>query len=187
MLCMVKARKAKRQNIRHARDLRDRTTGELLGEEVDVEDPENPKRKIRVVQRVSPLRRMYHSETIDERAYEAGRRFNEAYAASRMGPRFCGTNAERIMVDVSMRDPEQALAFNLAGEECAAAIRYAGDLGGSLLECVIGQEMSVADWVVQRARMNRWGQSIDPTSAGWVLRQVLAALAGWYRQWDREH
>lgn len=187
MLSMARAtKKTKRQNIRHARDLRD-AAGDLVGEEVDVEDPDNPKQKIRVVQRVSPLRRMFHANSIDDAAYDAGRRFNEAYSASRMGPQYCGTNAERIMVDVSVRNPEQLLAFNIAGEECSAAIKSMGDLGGSLLECVVGQEMTVADWVSQRARMNIWGHGIDPTSAGWVLRQVLGALVGWYDHWDRSN
>jgi hypothetical protein len=186
MLAMAKATK-KRQNVRHARDWRDPETRELLGHEVDVEDPDNPKQKIRVVQRLSPLMRLFAAGSIGEEAKEAGRRFSAAYTASRMGPRYCGTNPERIMVDVGVRNVEQLTAFNLAAEECFEAIKARRELGGSLLECVIGQEMSVAEWVSQRARMNRWGQGIDPTSAGWVLRQVLVELAGWYKLWDRSN
>lgn len=185
MLAMVKATKQKRQNVRHAKDWRDPATGELIGHVVDVDDPDDPKQKIRVVQRISPLLRLIATGSIGDGAKEAGRRFADAYAASRMGPRYCGTNPERIMVDVSVRNVEQLVAFNIAAEECAAAIKAQGELGGSLLECVIGQEMTVAEWVSQRARMNRWGQGIDPTSAGWVLKQVLSSLDSWYSWWDR--
>lgn len=188
MLAMTKPGKRKaRQNIRHAVDEIDPRTGELLAEVVDVEDPHNPKRKERVRRVASPLRRLVHRGSISDAAYDAGRRFEQSYTASRMGPHYCGTNSDRIMVDVSVRNLEQLAAFTLAAEECAAAIKAMGELGGSLLECVIGQEMTVDDWVSTRARMNRWGQGIDPTSAGWVLKQVLGALPDWYSWWDRTH
>lgn len=186
MLQMARPRGKARANIRHAIDEFDRLGG-LVAEVVDVEDPDNPKLKERVRRAASPLRRLQHAGRISDSAFEAGRRFAGAYTASHMGPLYCGTNPDRIMVDVGVRNPEQLVAFNVAAEECFEAIKAMGELGGSILECVVGQEMAIVDWVSQRARMNRWGVTMDPTSAGHVLSAILGALDGWYRRWDRSN
>lgn len=183
MLAMAKATKHKgRQNIRHAADERDPVTGEIIAEVVDVEDPDNPNRRERVRRIASPLRRL---RGLPDEAFDAGRRFEDAYVASRMGPRYCMTNADRIMVDVSVRNVEQLVSDSMAAQECAAAIEAMGELGGSILTFVIGQQMTVEEWCFKRARMNRWGAGLTPQGAGWVLRQVLGSLAQFYRWYDR--
>lgn len=183
---MAKATKRKaRQNVLHAADEFDAHTGELVAEVVDVEDPDNPKRRERARRLASPLRRMLHAEAITEEAYDAGRRFAGAYTAANMGPRYCGTNPDRIMVDVSVRNVEQLVSDSMAAQECFAAVEAMGELGGSILTFVIGQEMTIEDWCFKRARMNRWGAGLTPQGAGWVLRQVLGSLVSWYRWYDR--
>ncbi len=182
MIAMTK-HKPKRSNVRHVTDKFE--NGELIGEVVDIEDPDNPKQKSRVVQRVTPLRKLLHRASISPAEYEAGLRFAETYVRAHLGPRYSMTNADRIMVDVSVRNPEQIAADTIAGEECFEIIRAMGERGGSLLECVVGQDMTVQDWVYQRARMNWWGQSITPNEAGQALRFLLSGLVGWYQKCDR--
>lgn len=182
---MAKATKRKRQNVRHATDERDPVTGAIVAETIDVEDPGNPNRKERVRRVASPLRRM--KDHLPDDAFDAGRRFEDAYAASRMGPRYCLTNAERIMVDGSVRNVEQLVSDGMAAQECTAAIEAMGELGGSILTFVIGQQMTIEDWVFKRARTNGWGHGLTPQGAGWVLRQVLSSLAQFYRWYDRGH
>lgn len=186
MLAMRRASSAKsRRNVLHARDEVDDVTGELVGERIEVEDPSDPKKKIPVVRIASPLRKLLHRRSITRAEFESGQRFAEAYTRSSLGPRYALTNADRIVVDISMRNPEQMVADNMAAEEVRGAMQAMGVLGGSILECVCGQEMTISDWVFLRARLNRWGAGVTPQGAGWLLRGTLGALIEWYRQYDR--
>ena len=183
---MRSARSTKsRRNVLHARDEIDDETGELVGERVEIEDPNDPKKKIPVVRMASPLRKLLHRRSITRPEFESGQRFAEAYTRSRLGPQYAMINADRIVVDVSTRNPERMVADNMAAEEVRGAIQAMGVLGGSILECVCGQEMTIHDWVFLRARPNRWGAGVTPQGAGWLLRGTLGALIEWYRQYDR--
>lgn len=184
---MSKSNRAKsRRNILHARDEIDNDTGELVGERVEVEDPGNAKRKLEVVRMASPLRKLLHRGSITRDEFESGQRFAETYTRSMLGPRYAMTNADRIVINTQRGgNPEQMIADNIAAEEARAAIQAMGVIGGSILECVCGQEMTIQDWVHQRARQNRWGSGVTPQGAGWLLRGTLGALIEWYRQYDR--
>nr|WP_281722280.1 hypothetical protein [Nitrosomonas nitrosa] len=184
-MAKVNPAKKSRRNVLHARDEIDNETGELVGERVEIEDPGDPKQKLAVVRVASPLRKLLHRGSITQADFESGQRFAEAYTRSMLGPRYAMTNADRIVVDVSTRNPEQMVADNMAAEEVRGAIQAMGVLGGSILECVCGQEMTIQDWVHQRARMNTWGVGVTPQGAGILLRGTLGALIEWYRQYDR--
>lgn len=185
VLAMGKANPAKsRRNVLHARDEIDKT-GELVGERVEIEDPGNPKQKLAVVRIASPLRKLLHRGSITQPEFESGQRFAEAYTRSMLGPRYAMTNADRIVVGIPRRNPEQMIADNIAAEEARGAIQAMGVIGGSILEAVCGQEMTIQAWVHQRARMNTWGAGVTPQGAGWLLRCTLGALIEWYRQYDR--
>ena len=179
----AKGKKA-RSNARHIADVIDETTGELIAEAIDVDDPETPNRKARTIQRVPPIKTLYRRKSISRAQYDTARRFAEDYALSGLMPKPKGSNYEASRVDQS-RTPEITTAVTLAAEVCLALERAMADRLYSVMRSVVGEEMLIKDWLHQRAASARWGACLDPEAATQSLRDALDTAAKWYARHDR--
>lgn len=124
----------------------------------------------------SPLERLY-PKTISREQLEAGMRFAEAFELA-------GLLAKPAMVQdlvgvaSGRRARSPVCGLIDADREVAAALRHVGQLGGLVLEWVVGQGFTVAEFV-QRIRWN--GRPMNVMHASGMLQAALSGLVVFYQ------
>lgn len=127
----------------------------------------------------SPIERMYRADgkgTITRAQLEAGLRFAEAFELA-------GLLAKPAMVQelvgvASGRRAREPINGRVDAErEVAAALRHVGQLGGLVLEWVVGQGFDIKEFV-QRVRWN--GRPMNEMHAAGVLQGALSGLVAFY-------
>ena len=128
----------------------------------------------------APIARLYRADgkgTITLEQLEAGLRFAEAFELAGMVAKPAMVQ-ELVGVASGRRSVEPSINGRIdAQREVAAAMRHVGQLGGLVLEWVVGQGLDIQEFV---ARVNWNGRPMNVMHAAGVLQAALSALVDFY-------